>query len=604
MPERAAGGEDNATFRNARDGVAAWLGTFPSRADALSAGDLAAYAKRGFAAGWRFPVQFSDRVLRVDLLLPSAFPWQLPRVALVDRPAFLTWPHVEKDGVLCAAPATMTFDPYDPIGVVACALGAATNLIKDLIADRLAGDFRDEFLSYWDWAADGGGPALISILEARPPSRQIRVRRGKNAYVLGETEGDLQRWLLHRFGKKPDRALDRAALIWLGAPPSPSDYPRSARELREFVLGRNRSAETLINDLARERPDKLVLALGFETANGPALAATIAFPPSAERHGARDRLTKGFRPGAVPASILIARYFGEGSVSRKSVERADADWIHGRGQDPRAALLRGKTVAIFGCGSLGAPVAVTLAQAGVGKLYLIDFDVLKWSNVGRHTLGAPSVGQPKAKELAEKLRADFPHMVVEHYDVDIDTALQRHGDLLVTSDLVVSATGDWAADTRLEAWRDAGEYKGAVVFGWLEPHACAGHAVVLGPTGGCLRCGFDNVGTPTFRVTDWPAGETEQREPACGAAYQPYGPVELGFVTSLVAEAALETLLGEAEAPHHRVWVGRRKRLQALGGAWSDKWRGDGQFRDSGGVLLDRTWPAAACGRCRRAQAA
>lgn len=57
----------------------------------------------------------------------------------------------------------------------------------------------------------------------------------------------------------------------------------------------------------------------------------------------------------------------------------------------------------MGCGSLGSPVAIALAQAGVGRLTLIDYDHLKWANIGRHPLGAASVDDEKAKAVAESL---------------------------------------------------------------------------------------------------------------------------------------------------------------------------------------------------------
>jgi integrase len=143
--------------------------------------------------------------------------------------------------------------------------------------------------------------------------------------------------------------------------------------------------------------------------------------PAAPKHGARDPLTKGFRPGAVPDTLLLARYFGRAKLLRRPIERADASWVHGRGEDPRVARLRGKRVAVIGCGSVGAPVAIALAQAGIGHLIPIDFDRLRWSNVGRHPLGASYVGQNKAKALAEKIRSAFPHITVEFRDADVDT---------------------------------------------------------------------------------------------------------------------------------------------------------------------------------------
>ena len=51
-----------------------------------------------------------------------------------------------------------------------------------------------------------------------------------------------------------------------------------------------------------------------------------------------------------------------------------------------------------------------LAKAGVGRLLLLDDDVLKWENIGRHLLGADRVGKSKSKALAEFLRRQLPHL--------------------------------------------------------------------------------------------------------------------------------------------------------------------------------------------------
>jgi molybdopterin/thiamine biosynthesis adenylyltransferase len=301
---------------------------------------------------------------------------------------------------------------------------------------------------------------------------------------------------------------------------------------------------------------------------------------------------------------LLARYFGGTTLMRRPIERADAAWIHGRGQDPRAEHLRSMSVVVIGCGSMGGPVAVALAQAGVGRIILIDFDTLTWANVGRHPLGAGYVNRNKAKGLAEKLRADFPHTTIEHYDTDVDTAVRQHAELLASADLIVAATGSWAADGRLDAWQAATGRAVPIVYGWMEPHACAGHALLLAGDDACLRYGFDGTGLPDFRVTDWPAGTPTRQEPACGAVFQPYGPVELGYVNGLVSELALDTLLSEENAPPYRVWVGSGKRLRQLGGAWTPDWQADPQFRDAGGFIAERAWPQARCLHCTKVQAA
>jgi hypothetical protein len=109
---------------------------------------------------------------------------------------------------------------------------------------------------------------------------------------------------------------------------------------------------------------------------------------------------------------------------------------------------------------------------------------------------------------------------------------------------------------------------------------------------------------PDFQVTTWPTGSTTRTEPACGAVYQPYGPIELGFITSLAAELALDALLVPEIAPIHRAWIAPSRRLQQASGAWSETWQRDPMFRQDGGFIVERPWPKAVCARCKKALAA
>ena len=126
-----------------------------------------------------------------------------------------------------------------------------------------------------------------------------------------------------------------------------------------------------------------------------------------------DPLTKGFRQGRMTKRVALSRYFGAGPAIRSSVQRADATWVHGRGRDSRSPRLLDSTVVVVGCGSVGAPVACLLAQGGIGRLVLVDYDTLSWPNVGRHSLGAAAVGRNKAEALAERLQPDCPHLQIE-----------------------------------------------------------------------------------------------------------------------------------------------------------------------------------------------
>ena len=75
----------------------------------------AEYPDRGFDAGWRFDAPFESRLKRrIDVLVREELPFRAPSISLVDRPEFLSWPHVESDGVLCLLGEASTIDPRQP----------------------------------------------------------------------------------------------------------------------------------------------------------------------------------------------------------------------------------------------------------------------------------------------------------------------------------------------------------------------------------------------------------------------------------------------------------------------------------------------------------
>lgn len=71
--------------------------------------------------------------------------------------------------------------------------------------------------------------------------------------------------------------------------------------------------------------------------------------------------------------------------------------------------LKGKRVAVFGAGGVGSFAIEALARAGVGRLTIVDFDVVCISNVNRqlHAM-TDTVGRPKVELMAERIRRINP----------------------------------------------------------------------------------------------------------------------------------------------------------------------------------------------------
>jgi adenylyltransferase/sulfurtransferase len=79
--------------------------------------------------------------------------------------------------------------------------------------------------------------------------------------------------------------------------------------------------------------------------------------------------------------------------------------------------LKSASVLLIGAGGLGSPLALYLAAAGVGRIGLVDFDVVDFSNLQRQVLhGTPDVGRPKLQSAKDRLRAINPEVIVDLFE--------------------------------------------------------------------------------------------------------------------------------------------------------------------------------------------
>jgi molybdopterin/thiamine biosynthesis adenylyltransferase len=85
------------------------------------------------------------------------------------------------------------------------------------------------------------------------------------------------------------------------------------------------------------------------------------------------------------------------------------------------ARLKEASVIVVGAGALGSPAATYLAAAGVGRIGVVDQDVVELSNLHRQPLHfTPDIGLPKAGNAVVKLSALNPEVHVEQYPVRLE----------------------------------------------------------------------------------------------------------------------------------------------------------------------------------------
>jgi molybdopterin/thiamine biosynthesis adenylyltransferase len=196
------------------------------------------------------------------------------------------------------------------------------------------------------------------------------------------------------------------------------------------------------------------------------------------------------------------------------------------GEAGQAKLAAG-SVLLLGAGGLGSPAALYLAAAGVGRLGVVDSDVVELSNLQRQVLHTEArAGMSKAESARLSLNALNPHVAVEPHSLRLDSA---NVDALVARYDVVLDGGDNFA-TRYLLSDACRRHRKPLVHGSV--FRFEGQITTFLPDGPCYRCLY-------------PAPPPPELSPSCAEA----GVLGVlpGVVGLLQATEALKLLLGTGE---------------------------------------------------------
>ncbi|HEY6904428.1 MAG TPA: molybdopterin-synthase adenylyltransferase MoeB [Candidatus Acidoferrales bacterium] len=111
------------------------------------------------------------------------------------------------------------------------------------------------------------------------------------------------------------------------------------------------------------------------------------------------------------------------------------------GMEGQLKLKKAKVLCI-GTGGLGAPLGLYLAAAGVGRIGLVDFDSVDFTNLQRQVLfGTSDVGRPKITAAADRLRNLNPEIQIDAYEAHLtsENALELFKDY----DIIVDGTDNF-----------------------------------------------------------------------------------------------------------------------------------------------------------------
>lgn len=559
----------------------------------LNKEDVSSHYGNCFSQGWEIPSLCEEQRYKLRILLPLFAPFSPPRIAVWPAPSILEWPHLEENGLLCLMSDEATHSIYNCGAVARDLLKDAINLVNASISGTNVTDFENEFESYWKrWCGTDKDKYVYTCYLPVGTSCWISSWHSQAGLFLAENEKSLLNWMEHRYGNdiRSKVTPQNIPLLWLRRPLRPKEYPKNVNMLRSILKELDVDDSMLKKLLSNTQSVHHSILLGFNTSRGIGFAGLSIGSPTTP-------LQKGFK-NQPPENVITMRY-GAAKVTGLRTIRLDTPWIHGRDQNQKVNTLLEKTVLVLGIGSIGSFVTEILAMSGVGELTLVDPENLASENASRHVLGINSINKNKALILADNLNNRFPHLKIRGYNVSCETLYASKYFDTHKPDLIISTIGSW----RTEGWLNAlvmaekSPIQSPIVFGWTEPHAAAGHAIVFINKKGCLRCMSNDMGEIKIPVTSWPESGTLISVPACGGSFQPYGAIESSHIYSLVAQLAIDVLLGNIKTSTHRVWIGAKKILDTENGTWNKSWvikygaPNNGEFSQEINIEIDPRCP-------------
>jgi hypothetical protein len=211
------------------------------------------------------------------------------------------------------------------------------------------------------------------------------------------------------------------------------------------------------------------------------------------------------------------------------------------------------TLAIVGCGSVGAEVARQLASSGINNLQLIDYDKLTIENMYRHFLGPEHIGGKKSTELALDLKSRYPYTNATVLPQEnLESCLDKN--FLSETDGIIVATGSPTEERYFNEELFNSVYRPWVIYCWVEGHGVGGHAIYVHGSGrGCLNCLYrDGDGNKSLEsIQNFLKSEQDISVDiaGCGTHFLPYSftdAIQTAILATRLALLAIENKLTES----------------------------------------------------------
>lgn len=524
-------------------------------------------------------VQCAGRNVELQVVITDYFPLQLPTIRVHPPHALGVLPHVDPEGIVCVFDSEgVLLNSEKPEAILEEAVKKAQEVIAAGLEQRNVTDFTDEFEAYWAPLHPHRICVLLHAALGEAPCR-VTVTQENNAQRFVVSERELSEkhrsHIFKKLGNVYQGVYVPLTCISPLVPPERTDTHWTNEQLHDLlnthVSSTHRSQLTALFDLLPQRRHFLILGVRRTDGKRTFFGVGWCAKPHSKR-GPRvrfplfplDNTTQRQRIASISFPLVF--------------RRVDAKFLIERGGGHLPLLSR--HVIVVGCGAVGSVVADLIVKAGVGRISLVDFDVLELGNIHRNQLGAQYEGISKAVALRSDLAVRFPHLETTAYPERVEALLQRTPTFFDDADLVIFATGNHTVELEMNERMHARRSSPAALHTWLEPLGLGGHALLTNiafnaDRSGCFKCLFEDRDDGIF----WnkasfaaPNQSFTKRTSGCLTSFVSYGGIDATRTACLAADIARRFLI-ELKGEHSlRSWRGESNEFEEQGYRLSDRY--------------------------------
>jgi hypothetical protein len=434
--------------------------------------------------------QFADFEIRISGdLTYNNFPFSLPRLYLLDRNKYGSLAHVgwnindgKDEGPICeGVTENCHIDFNQPGEIYLRSLNKAVETIKSLLSDKEKNEkeILEEFSGHWRFSVKKSSKNKVisfiepsdSLLEITPIITNDATYKNSTVFI-NNNEADINTDYTFLNRIKNRKYVNRGIYLPLDKPilpPGPND--------------------TIIKwwlELLKKLPESIQVALMEKSKRKKTKIFWVISSVQIKENNYSWFCIKFENQNNANPPLATNSNIGGWSALAYNTILHNKEYIMPRGG--ASDSLANKTIAVIGCGSIGAEVARQLASIGIGKLIFVDDDSLSVENIHRHVLSSKHIGKKKTIALEDELKMQYPYLRAEASNIIL---LRKCLDktFLDSVDGIIVATGNPTEERYFNEELFKKEIRPWVIYTWTEGHSVGGHAVYVHSSGkGCLNC--------------------------------------------------------------------------------------------------------------------